>query len=518
MSDSSNLHAAAEARVSTLDALPRGTRLLFRGDQLIAVPDAIADRFAKGDSVVIAEGTEEVLLIPAAERRIAHEAVSQALDAFAIVRSASDERIARFFEGFARRLAEPAIWRQIEDANAFDVQSAKQRGRSTTRLSTSEAMRSDMIAGLRGWTAAPSRRGQVLETVQHEGFRAELVGAALGVVAFVFEGRPNVLADATGVLRSGNTVVLRIGRDALGTARSIMEHALWPALREAGLPQHSVGLLDSTEHASGWALFGDKRLGLAVARGSGPAVATLGSLAQQAGVPVSLHGTWGAWLVTSRTTDADELEAVVRGSLDRKVCNSLNVLCILRERAAAHVPAALRGIAAAAEARGRAFKLHVVRGSESYLPAELFTRQVEIGRAEGLVHELQAELLDGRELGREWEWEDSPELSLVVVDSVDAAVSLFNRESPQFIASLLSSDADEQRRFYEDVNAPFVGDGITRWVDGQKALSKPELGLSNWQFGRLFGRGGILTGDGVLTVRTRAVTTRGRSPTGGGGQ
>ena len=45
-----------------------------------------------------------------------------------------------------------------------------------------------------------------------------------------------------------------------------------------------------------------------------------------------------------------------------------------------------------------------------------------------------------------------------------------------------------------------VGNGFTRWVDGQKALSKPELGLSNWQFGRLFGRGGILTGDGVLTV------------------
>jgi glutamate-5-semialdehyde dehydrogenase len=45
---------------------------------------------------------------------------------------------------------------------------------------------------------------------------------------------------------------------------------------------------------------------------------------------------------------------------------------------------------------------------------------------------------------------------------------------------------------------------MTRWVDGQYALNRPELGLSNWQFGRLFGRGGVLSGDSVFTVRTRA--------------
>jgi glutamate-5-semialdehyde dehydrogenase len=491
--------------ITTLQVLPRGTRLLFAGDQLIRVPDELADRFQPGDALVVAEATRQVLLIPRRERVIAAAAVGRARAAFDVVRSASDEDIARFFQTFASHLADDTIWAAIEQTNAEDVASARQRGRSTTRLATSAAMRRDMIEGLHGWTEASSRRGQVLETVQHDSFRAELVGAALGVVAFVFEGRPNVLADATGVLRSGNTVVLRIGRDALGTARAIMALALQPALRAAGLPEHSVGLLESSEHASGWALFGDKRLGLAVARGSGPAVATLGSLAQQAGVPVSLHGTGGAWLMTSASTQPDDLEAVVAGSLDRKVCNTLNVLCILRERASVLVPAALRGMERAAGARGQAFKLHVVRGGEAALPAALFSTRVQVARAEGLLEEPQAELLDAGQLGHEWEWEDSPELSLVLVDSLADAVVLFNRESPQFIASLLSADAGEQQRFYESVNAPFVGDGVTRWVDGQKALKKPELGLSNWQFGRLFGRGGILTGDGVLTVRTRAV-------------
>jgi glutamate-5-semialdehyde dehydrogenase len=93
---------------------------------------------------------------------------------------------------------------------------------------------------------------------------------------------------------------------------------------------------------------------------------------------------------------------------------------------------------------------------------------------------------------------------LVVVDDVAAAVRLCNRHSPRFIASLVSSDAAEHDRFYAAVDAPFVGDGFTRWVDGQYALGTPELGLSNWEHGRLLARGSILSGESVHTVRYRA--------------
>jgi glutamate-5-semialdehyde dehydrogenase len=72
------------------------------------------------------------------------------------------------------------------------------------------------------------------------------------------------------------------------------------------------------------------------------------------------------------------------------------------------------------------------------------------------------------------------------------------------VASLLSPDRAEHERFFAEVNAPFVGDDHTRWVDGQVALGRPELGLSNWQHGRLLARGGILSGDGIYTIRTRA--------------
>jgi glutamate-5-semialdehyde dehydrogenase len=96
-------------------------------------------------------------------------------------------------------------------------------------------------------------------------------------------------------------------------------------------------------------------------------------------------------------------------------------------------------------------------------------------------------------------------VTLHVVSDVDAAVRLFNQHSPRFVASLLSQDEAALERFFRAIDAPFVGNGFTRWVDGQFALRRPELGLSNWQFGRLFARSGILTGDGVFTVRLRAV-------------
>ena len=157
-----------------------------------------------------------------------------------------------------------------------------------------------MIAGLRTWRDAPGARDRVVDTRAHDGWAVDVRRAPLGVVAFVFEGRPNVFADAAGVVRTGNTAVFRIGSDALGTARAIVEHALDPALAAAGLPTGTIVLVDSAERSAGWALFGDRRLALAVARGSGPAVAQLGAVARQAGVAVSLHGTGGAWLVVGR--------------------------------------------------------------------------------------------------------------------------------------------------------------------------------------------------------------------------
>lgn len=491
--------------IEKFSSLEAGMPVFIGGDRWVRVDEQLAEAFQSGDSIAIAPKSGELLHIPAAEQAIATDAVSRALDAFSRMGQVSDNQISAFFAAFADALADDETWSQIARINEDDVADAKSRGRSTTRLEATEKLRRGMIDGLRGWIEAPSRRGQILETVQHDSFRVELVGAALGVVAFVFEGRPNVLADACGVIRGGNTVVFRIGRDALKTAKAIMDLALNPALEKAGLPIGAATLVESASHAAGWAMFCDSRLSLAVARGSGHAVETLGSLARRAGVSTSLHGTGGAWIVASAKADAGKFGEAVFNSMDRKVCNTLNTCCIHRGRIEELVPVFLSALERAGERRGHHFKLHVAEGDEAAVPGELFNKKVAVGRAGGLVEETQVQSISRHQLGHEWEWEDSPEVTLVLVDSVEEAVSLFNQYSPQFVGSLVSEDAEEHTRFYDSLNAPFVGNDFTRWVDGQFALRKPELGLSNWENGRLFGRGAILSGDSVYTVRTRYV-------------
>ncbi len=486
-----------------LERITPDTKLIVGGNRLISVPPDIAEQFCPGDALAYVEEASELLLIPAEQCRLAGEAVDAAAEAFGQMRSVSSAQVDDFYRGFARRLRDDEIWGRIRGVNERDVQEAKRRGRSTTRLVASEKLRQGMIEGLLGWLEAAPGRGRVVETVRHEGWRVELLTAELGIVAFVFEGRPNVISDATGVLKGGNTVVFRIGRDALRTAESILEFALAPALEEAGLPRGAVSLVRSREHASGWALFRDRRISLAVARGSGRAVSTLGSLARQSGVPVSVHGTGGAWLVASESAGEAELEEVVYQSLDRKVCNTLNVCCLPRSRAQSLVPAFVRGLQRAAQGRGAEYKLHVAREDRAAVGAEAFEREVEVVRAGGPRRERQAESIERERLGTEWEWEESPEVSLVLIEDLQEGVALFNRHSPQFVACLLSSRPSEHDWFYEHVNAPFVGDGFTRWVDGQYALRRPELGLSNWQAGRLLARAGVLSGDGIHTLRTR---------------
>lgn len=440
------------------------------------VPEELATAFTAGDRLVVVHATGDLLHIPRTEVEAAADAVTAAQGAFRQLASVGDEEISRFFDLCARYLEDDERFAPVLDVNAGDVEAAERRGRSTSRLVLSPKMRADMAAGLRTWRDMDGARDRAIGEQAHTGWGVKVRQAPLGVVGFVFEGRPNVLTDACGVVRTGNTAVMRIGRDALATARAIIARIIEPAAYAAGVPTGVVRLVDSPTHASGWALFCDRRLGLAIARGSGPAVAQLGAVARQHGVPVSLHGTGGAWIVADEAADAGVFARAVRNSLDRKVCNTLNVCAIVRSRADDLVPVFEEAVAAAAGRRAKDARIHVLSPGDERLAIE-------------------------------WEWDIAPEVSLLVVDDRAQAVEECNRFSPRFVASLISEDSEAQRCFYRDVEAPFVGNGFTRWVDGQYALDKPELGLSNWQNGRLFARAGVLSGDSVHTVRLQAEVT-----------
>ena len=454
------------------------------------VGNEIADRYQEGDLIIGISGGH-LLHVPQADLLVATRAVSQSVEAFDLLKSVSSEQISQFFHAFAQNLEDDAIFAKIKTCNEDDVASALQRGRSTTRLMLSDPMRSDMISALHTWGDTPHVDGAALESVDHQGWSVTAAKSSLGVVAFVFEGRPNVFADATGVLRSGNTCVFRIGSDAFGTAQAIMNLAVLPALESCGLPVGAISLVESRSHASGWALFSDKRVSLAIARGSGEAVSQLGAVARQFGIAVSLHGTGGAWMIAGEHADAQWLSKVVVNSLDRKVCNTLNVCCIVRSRASELVPLFVDAMNRAALLRDAIAVIHADSASQELMADQI--RSIE-------VHNLSVD-----ELGTEWEWENAPECSLVIVNDIDEAIALFNRYAPSFIVSIISDNEVELEKVWRETNAPFVSNGMTRWVDGQFALNKPELGLSNWQNGRTLGRGGILSGDSVFSVRYRAL-------------
>lgn len=440
------------------------------GDKVVQLP-----RLEPGQKLLPVTELSELLVLSEAAQRAAHDAVSRANASLSQLRRVSDASISQFFEAFAERLEDEPTFQRIAKVNAADVESAQARGRGTGRLRLTESMRRGMIDGLRGWASAPSRVGELVERRQGEGFAIERRRAPLGLVAFVFEGRPNVFADAAGVLRNRNAAVFRIGGDALPTAQAIEDLALAPALLRAGLPEGALTLVRSTEHGAAQALFCERSVRLAVARGSGRTVALLGAVARQHGLPVSLHGTGGAWMYVEPSANPEAVRNAIVSSLDRKVCNTLNVL--LLDRAAqpplgSVVEAALREVKA---------DVAVLRGCQAPVTAK---QEVEEAK-----------------LAHEWEWEGTPEVSVAVVDGLQHAAALFNRYSPRFVASILSTRPGAFEEWAEAVEAPYVGNAFTRWVDGQWAWLRPELGLTNWESGRLLGRSGFLSGDDITSVR-----------------
>jgi glutamate-5-semialdehyde dehydrogenase len=450
------------------------------GERLVPLP-----QLGPGDRAVPLAEFGELLVISKAASDAASRAVAAASAALSALARVSDEAILSFFEGFAARLENDATFAPIQRANDADVESARARGKAIGRLQLSARMRKDMVAGLRGWQKTQPRVGEVIERRQGQGYLIERRRAPLGVVAFVFEGRPNVFADAAGVLRNRNSAVFRIGGDALGTAIAIEEHALRPALLAAGLPEGALALVRSKEHAAAHALFCERAVRLAVARGSGRTVALLGSIAKQHGIPASLHGTGGAWLFVERSASPELVHNAITSSLDRKVCNTLNVLILERAAVEALGPVVERAL------RSVNAEVAVIPGSE------------------GVVSSTRT--LSEAELGKEWEWDQTPELSFLVARDFEHAVALFNRYSPKLEAAILSARPGAFEAFYEAVEAPFVSNGFTRWVDGQWAWHRPELGLTNWETGRLLGRSGFLSGDDLTSVRDVFIDQTGRA-------
>ena len=147
-----------------LERLVAGTPIPFAGNRVTVVSPELAARFQPGDHLLVEQVSGELLLIPVADQQAASVAIARAEAAFTAMSLVSDQAISTFFDLFAQRLENPECWALIEAANLADIERAKARGRSTTRLLADERMRRDMIAGLRAWRDAvghPRPSGQL---------------------------------------------------------------------------------------------------------------------------------------------------------------------------------------------------------------------------------------------------------------------------------------------------------------------------------------------------------------------
>ena len=237
-------------------------------------------------------------------------------------------------------------------ANREDVEAARANGMSPSmldRLSLSEARVKGMAEGVREVAALADPVGRVLSgSTLACGLEMEKIAVPLGVIGIIFEARPNVTSDAAALcLKSGNACILRGGKEAIRSNTAIA-NVMRGALKEAGLDENCVCLIEDTDRATATAMMRLNRyIDCLIPRGG---AGLIRSVVENATVPVIETGVGNCHLYLDETADGDMAEAIaVNGKTQRpSVCNALEKL-LVHEKAA---PELLPRVARALTARG----------------------------------------------------------------------------------------------------------------------------------------------------------------------
>lgn len=377
-------------------------------------------------------------------------------------------------EGLAAALEDPARRAPVAAANAEDLAAAREaaaRGELADalvdRLGLDEEKLVSLIAGLRQLAARPELVGRVLERRElDDGLLLERVSSPLGVVAVVFESRPDALVQIAGLSwKSGNAVVLKGGREALRTNRALAALAQ-EVLAAHGVEPRAVLLLEErAEVAALLALTG--RVDLVVARGSS---AFVRHVRETSRIPVMAHADGICHLVLHAAA-APEMAA--RLAVDAKLsypaaCNSIETL-LWEPPAGAALDACVTELAAAGvELRGCA--------------------------ATRARHPALAAATDA-----DWDTEyGGPELAIRQVADLDAALAFIAAHGSRHTEAIVTADPAAAARFLAEVDAACVfHNASTRFADGYRFGLGAEVGIST---DKLHARGPVGV-EGLLTYR-----------------
>ena len=230
---------------------------------------------------------------------------------------------------------------QILAANAADLEQAKDSISTVMldRLRLTPERIEGMAKGIREVAALPDPVGrQLSEYIRPDGLKISKVSSPIGVVAIIYESRPNVTSDAAALtLKSGNVCILRGGKEAYRSASAIVE-ALRFGLRTAGINENAVNLVADTSRESATALMkAQGYVDLLIPRGG---AGLINACVQNATVPCIATGTGICHIYVEKSADLDMALNIIENAKTSRpsVCNAEEVLLVDKEIAKTFLP------------------------------------------------------------------------------------------------------------------------------------------------------------------------------------
>ncbi len=386
--------------------------------------------------------------IPELVQHMAREAKGAARHLGTLSREVKDRIILRVAELLKERQA------QIQAANRLDVEAAQAQGHAAAfldRLTLSDKVIASMIKGLKEVAVLPDPVGAVIGMwLRPNGLKVGRQRIPLGVIGFIYESRPNVTVDAAALcLKSGNTVILKGGKEALNSNLALVQ-LMQDALAEAGVPQAAVQVIPSVAREATLELLKqDDLVDLIIPRGG---EGLIRFVAEHSRIPVLKHYKGVCHIFVDESADLDMAEEVCFNAKVQRpgVCNAMETMLVHEAAAPGFLP---RMIARYQEAQVE------LRGCPR-------TREIDPLVRPAQEEDWGAEFLDLI-------------LAVKVVPDLNAALAHIARYSSNHTEAIITQDYARAQRFLQAVDSSVVlVNASTRFNDGGELGLGAEIGIN----------------------------------------
>lgn len=344
---------------------------------------------------------------------------------------------------------------QIISANEADIENGRNAGLAESmldRLMLDNERISKIASAIREIIALDDPVGKTISgTTRPNGMRISKVSVPLGVIAVIYEARPNVTADAAALcLKSGNTVILRGGKEAVNSNTAIAS-VMRQAISAAGLDENCIQLIEKTDRETATALMKlNKYVDVLIPRGGGGLIR---SVVENATVPVIRTGEGNCHIYVDKYADIDMAAEIVFNAKTSRVsvCNACESLLV-------HKDIAQFALIAIKEQLDK--KNVVIIGDEA-------------------VQEIIPDVIPATDEDWATEYLDY-KISVKVVNDIDEAIAHIAKYSTDHSESIITENYHAAEKFISQVNSSAVYvNASTRFTDGGEFGFGAEIGISN---------------------------------------